>query len=615
MKIFRDLDSERKQLKTLLSRSFFIFTIIFLIYLIFSYQIVKLMVLDNINYVSQSDENRIITVPIYPARGLIYDSQENIITENIVSHDLVFSGSNLDELETDLIEIEELIGNGASLWSLEWFADKEKSINFREAILYKGLDQTQIAKFQLEKSRWSSVKIKPSLKRSVLDKNLYSHVIGYLGPVSREEVISSDDFKYPLNYFSGKKGLEKEYESILRGRLGSKSVEIDAYGNEIKEISRKPPQRPENLYLSINKKLQLIARRELDGRKGAVIGIEPSTGLVKVLVSSPDFNPNLFNGTSTSEEITKILKDKDSPLFNRVISGNYPPASTLKPFIGLLALESGIIDWDYVIDDKGVFQIEGEGRRYRGWKEGGHGEVDLKKAIAVSSDVFFYQLATNLTIDKLSNFLEKFGFGLVSGIDLDNESRANLPTRNWKLGTLGEAWYVGDTVNLGIGQGFITITPMQLALATSIIANKGYAYKPRLVERINELHTTKEILYEVEIQDKSNWNKLEDAMEAVTNSWYGTAYNLSLTGEIKIVGKTGTAQIKSLTEEDLSVREEYEGIRESVSDRDHALFVGYGPIKNPKLVMVVIVENGESGSTVAAPIAQKIIDEYLKEDL
>jgi len=615
MENFRDLDSDRKQLKTLLSRSFFIFTIIFLIYLIFSYQIVKLMVLDNINYVSQSDENRTITVPIYPARGLIYDSQENIITENVVSHDLVFSGSNLDELETDLIEIEELIGNSASLWSLEWFTDKEQSINFKEAILYKGLDQTQIAKFQLEKSRWSSVKIKPSLKRLVLDENLYSHVIGYLGPVSREEVISSYDFKYPLNYFSGKKGLEKEYESILRGGLGYKSVEIDAYGNEIKEISRKPPQRPENLYLSINKRLQLIARKELDGRKGAVIGIEPSTGLVKVLVSSPDFNPNLFNGTSTSGEITKILKDKDSPLFNRVISGNYPPASTLKPFIGLLALESGIIDWDYVIDDKGVFQIEGEGRRYRGWKEGGHGEVDLKKAIAVSSDVFFYQLATNLTIDKLSNFLEKFGFGLVSGIDLDNESRANLPTRNWKLGTLGEAWFVGDTVNLGIGQGFITITPMQLALATSIIANKGYAYKPRLVERINELHTTKEILYEVEIQDKSNWNKLEDAMEAVTNSWYGTAYNLSLTGKIKIVGKTGTAQIKSLTEEDLSVREEYEGIRESVSDRDHALFVGYGPIKNPKLVMVVIVENGESGSTVAAPIAQKIIDEYLKEDL
>ena len=356
-----------------------------------------------------------------------------------------------------------------------------------------------------------------------------------------------------------------------------------------------------------------IAKNELNGRKGAIIGLDPSTGLVKVLVSSPDFNPNLFNGTSSSGELSSLLTDKESPLFNRVISGNYPPASTLKPFIGLLALENKIIDWDYSIDDKGFFQIEGEGRKYRGWKEGGHGEVNLKKAIAVSSDVFFYQLATSLTIDRLSNFLEQFGFGLISGIDLDNESSANLPTRNWKLGAVGESWFVGDTVNLGIGQGYITITPMQLALATSVIVNKGIAYKPRIVERINQNETDKEILYEVKIQDKSHWDGLQDAMEAVTNSWYGTAYNLSLSGENKIAGKTGTAQIKSLTEEGLSVREEYEEIRESISDRDHALFVGYGPIQEPKLVMVVIVENGESGSSVAAPIAQKIIDTYLRE--
>lgn len=611
---FRDLDSDRKQKRTLVSRSFFIFSIIFILYLVFSYQIVKLMIFDNINYVSQSDKNRIVTLPIYPSRGLIFNSEGNIIAENIVSHDLVFSGSHLDRLESDLIEISELIGKNSSLWSLDWFKNKKESINFREAILYKDLDQTQIAKFQLEKSRWPSVTIKPSLKRLVLDDNLFSHVVGYLGPVSREELISSDDFKYPLNYFSGKKGLEKEYESILRGKLGYRSVEIDAYGNELKEISRKPPERPGNLYLSINKKLQLIAKEELNGKKGAVIAMEPSTGLVKVLVSSPDFNPNSFNGTSSNDEITKLLQDQESPLFNRVISGNYPPASTLKPFIGLLGVDNRVIDWGYVIDDKGVFQIQGEGRRYRGWKEGGHGEVNLKKAIAVSSDVFFYQLATNLTIDKISDFLKKFGFGLVSGIDLDNESKANLPTRNWKLGTLGESWYVGDTVNIGIGQGYITITPIQLAVATSIIANKGTAYKPRLVERINELSTEKEILYKVEIQDESNWKKLEEAMEAVTNSWYGTAYNISLSGKTKIVGKTGTAQIKSLTEEDLSVREEYQGIRESISNRDHALFVGYGPIKNPRLVVVVIVENGESGSTVAAPIAQKIIDEYLKEN-
>tara|TARA_B100000686_G_scaffold72125_1_gene77835 strand:- start:1178 stop:2899 length:1722 start_codon:yes stop_codon:yes gene_type:complete len=571
------------------------------------------MVLDNVNYVSQSDQNRIITVPIYPARGLIYNSEGNIIVENIVSQDLVFYGSSLLELEENLNEIKGILGEESLLWDAGEQSSKDLSINLRQAILYKDLNTSQIAKFQLEKYKWPLVQIKPSLKRLVIGDNLYSHVVGYLGPVSREEIFSSNNFKYPLNYFSGKKGLEKNYESILRGSLGYRSIEIDAYGNEIKEISRKSPQRPGNLYLSINKELQLIAKNELNGRKGAIIGLDPSTGLVKVLVSSPDFNPNLFNGTSSSGELSSLLTDKESPLFNRVISGNYPPASTLKPFIGLLALENKIIDWDYSIDDKGFFQIEGEGRKYRGWKEGGHGEVNLKKAIAVSSDVFFYQLATSLTIDRLSNFLEQFGFGLISGIDLDNESSANLPTRNWKLGAVGESWFVGDTVNLGIGQGYITITPMQLALATSVIVNKGIAYKPRIVERINQNETDKEILYEVKIQDKSHWDGLQDAMEAVTNSWYGTAYNLSLSGENKIAGKTGTAQIKSLTEEGLSVREEYEEIRESISNRDHALFVGYGPIQEPKLVMVVIVENGESGSSVAAPIAQKIIDTYLRE--
>ena len=613
MQRFRDLDIGRKQLQTLQSRSFFIFIVITLIFLVFSYQILRLMVLDNVNYVSQSDQNRIITVPIYPARGLIYNSEGNIIVENIVSQDLVFYGSSLLELEENLNEIKGILGEESLLWDAGEQSSKDLSINLRQAILYKDLNTSQIAKFQLEKYKWPLVQIKPSLKRLVIGDNLYSHVVGYLGPVSREEIFSSNNFKYPLNYFSGKKGLEKNYESILRGSLGYRSIEIDAYGNEIKEISRKSPQRPGNLYLSINKELQLIAKNELNGRKGAIIGLDPSTGLVKVLVSSPDFNPNLFNGTSSSGELSSLLTDKESPLFNRVISGNYPPASTLKPFIGLLALENKIIDWDYSIDDKGFFQIAGEGRKYRGWKEGGHGEVNLKKAIAVSSDVFFYQLATSLTIDRLSNFLEQFGFGLISGIDLDNESSANLPTRNWKLGAVGESWFVGDTVNLGIGQGYITITPMQLALATSVIVNKGIAYKPRIVERINQIETNKEILYEVKIQDESDWDGLQDAMEAVTNSWYGTAYNLSLSGENKIAGKTGTAQIKSLTEEGLSVREEYEEIRESISDRDHALFVGYGPIQEPKLVMVVIVENGESGSSVAAPIAQKIIDTYLRE--
>ena len=253
MQRFRDLDIGRKQLQTLQSRSFFIFIVITLIFLVFSYQILRLMVLDNVNYVSQSDQNRIITVPIYPARGLIYNSEGNIIVENIVSQDLVFYGSSLLELEENLNEIKGILGEESLLWDAGEQSSKDLSINLRQAILYKDLNTSQIAKFQLEKYKWPSVQIKPSLKRLVIDDNLYSHVVGYLGPVSREEIFSSNNFKYPLNYFSGKKGLEKNYESILRGSLGYRSIEIDAYGNEIKEISRISPQRPGNLYLSINK--------------------------------------------------------------------------------------------------------------------------------------------------------------------------------------------------------------------------------------------------------------------------------------------------------------------------------------------------------------------------
>ena len=612
MQKFRDLDSGRKELSTLKARSFFIFIAIGLIFSIFFYQLIELMVLNNSNYITQSDKNRIDTVPIYPARGLIYDSEGNLIVENVVSQDLVLTSPQIQNPGKVIKEIKNSLNLNFIENSLLENINEIKGKKAGQLVLARDLNEMQIAKFQVEKSKWPEVNIKPSLKRFVLDDNLYSHLVGYLGPVTKEEIQDRDEFKYPMDYLTGKSGIEKSYEHFLRGSVGYKSIETDVYGNEIREISKKPPKRPEDLYLSINNELQSLAREELNERKGAVIGLESSTGLIRVLVSSPDFNPNLFNRTSKGS-IATILTDANSPLFNRAISGNYPPASTLKPFIGLLALESEVIDQNYIVNDKGEFQIEGKGRKYRGWKEGGHGEVNLKKAIAVSSDVFFYELATSLTIDKISHFLSSFGFGSPTKIDLEEESDANLPNRNWKLGAIGESWFVGDTVNLGIGQGYITITPLQLAVATSLIINKGIAYQPRVVERVGNLNTTKEIINNIEIQDIANWDLILDSMKAVTNSWYGTAYNLSQFGKTKIAGKTGTAQIKSLTEETLSVREEYEGIRESISNRDHALFVGYGPIEDPKIVIVVIVENGESGSSVAAPIAQRLIDKYMEK--
>jgi penicillin-binding protein 2 len=372
------------------------------------------------------------------------------------------------------------------------------------------------------------------------------------------------------------------------------------------------PKKAHDLYLSLDKDLQKLARYELAGRRGAVVAIDPNNGLIKTLVSSPDFNPNIFN-RSESGQVNDILKSIDSPIFNRAISGNYPPASTLKPFIGLLGIKEGIIDWASTIQDDGFFQINGQGRKYRGWKEEGHGRVNLQKSIVESSDVFYYNLASQLPIESISSFLKLFGFGSKTGIDLYAETEGILPSRKWKLGAIGESWFVGDTINLGIGQGYISCSPIQLAVAMSILATRGKAYKPRVIERIDEIFTEPELIYKVELSSEKNWQKLEDSMSLVVSSWNGTAHNLTEFGKVKIAGKTGTAQIKSLTDEVLTVKEEYEDIREEETSRDHALFIGYGPIPEPKLAVVVIVENGESGSIIAAPIAQKLIDLYLEE--
>ena len=341
------------------------------------------------------------------------------------------------------------------------------------------------------------------------------------------------------------------------------------------------------------------------------MAIDPNNGLVKVLVSSPDFNPNIFNETAKGD-LRSLSSDTNAPFFNRAISGSYPPASTLKPFLGLLGLESEIISWNTEIKDEGFFQIQDEGRKYRGWKEEGHGIVDLNKAIIESSDVYFYELASKTNVDQIHSFLKPFGFGQKTGIQLTGEEEGVLPSRNWKLGRTGDSWFVGDTINLGIGQGYMTTTPLQLAVAVSVLATRGKAYKPKIVEKIDTTFIEPELLYQIEIKEERNWKKLEESMISVIRSWNGTAHNIYNPEDFLIAGKTGTAQIKSLTEENLTVQEEYENVRKDIKKRDHAIFVGYGPVPNPNLTVVVVVENGESGSAVAAPIAKLIMDRYQK---
>ena len=606
-----NLDKENSSFKQLKTRSKFLFILITLLGGMTFFQIVKLTVIDANLYSTKSDENRIIRVPIYSSRGLIRLYDGEIVVENVVSQALTIIPEKTVNFELTLKELKEaLYLKEDELHSFNKRLEKISSV-YETLVIVENLTQEQIAKYTVEKYRWPSTSIKAQLLRFNVLGPLFSHVIGHLGPITVEEQEDSGNFRYPLSYWIGKTGVEEFYEEFLRGGVGHKTIEVDVHGREFRELERTIPEKAKNLYLSLDKNLQYLAREELAGRKGAIVAMDPNNGLIKALISSPDFNPNIFNKTETGNVIN-ILNDEQSPLFNRAISGIYPPASTIKPFIGLLGLKEGVIRWDSTIEDPGFFQIEGKGRKYRGWKEEGHGTVDLKKSIIESSDVFFYQLAIQLKVERIFRFLRQFGFGLKTRIDLFAETEGILPDRKWKLGTIGEPWFIGDTINMGIGQGYINCTPLQLAVAVSMIATKGIAYKPRVVEKIDGELTQKEIIYEIKSIKDTDWKKLQNSLDAVISAWNGTAHNLTQLGKNKIAGKTGTAQIKSLTNEDLTVKEEYKDVRLEESNRDHALFVGYGPLIEPKLTVVVIVENGESGSAIAAPIAQRLIDYYLE---
>ena len=578
---------------------------LFILIILGIFKILQLTIIDGDDYDAESDKNRIIDVPIYPARGLIRLQDGTIVAENIVSQGIFIKKQLVESSQDEIKDLYEKVLD-KSRKSLEI---KETEKDQTKIWLAIGLSEKELAKYQVHKSSIPNIELDVNLRRYLPHKHLFSHVVGHLGKINSQERLAQTRREYPADSYIGKVGLEKVYEKQLKGSIGSSVLEVDVYGNKIREINRIIPIRPSDLTLTLDFELQKIAKDELAGRKGAVVALDPKTGFVKALVSSPDYNPNILNG---SENGSLFLDSyiEEAPFFNRAISGSYPPASTIKPFIGLLGLEEEIINSSTIIEDIGFFQLKEDGRKYRGWKEDGHGKVNLNKAIVESSDVYFYELASKLTIDRISSFLSKFGFGSTSGIDLFNEKQSVLPTRNWKLGNIGEAWFVGDTINLGIGQGYITSTPLQLAVSLSAIANKGKIFKPKLI--INDRTGTQEpeLLMEVQIENDSHWNIIEKSMVSVIQSWNGTAHNLYDKNGITIAGKTGTAQIKSLTDQELSVREEYEGVRKNIQNRDHALFASYGPVPDPNLVVVVIVENGESGSAVAAPIAKKLIENY-----
>ncbi len=579
----------------------------FLILLFFAFlQILNLSYFNSDIYKTQSDSNRLYQSKIAPQRGFIFDTKNTLLVENNIQQDLEINPSFIENPRVFLKQISDLLDLNFEKIESDFYVRATGKSSQEPYILIKNLNEQQIAKLSVNLKKIKGAEIVSSFSRNVIHKDIMAPVIGYVGNISREDIFNNPELTKFKSLKIGKTGVEKDFDFILRGNMGYRIQERDSYGKLIRNISIEPPLKGKDLKLSIDLDLQKKLFSDFKGRKGALVAIEPRTGLIRALISSPTYDPNLLNSINDYEEVKSLFADKDSPLFNRALSGQYPPASTLKPFVGMAALEAETISWEKRIVDSGEYYVEGDDRPYKGWKEGGHGNVDMKKAIVESSDVYFYALAYDLTINNLSPFLEKFGYGKQSGLT-ENEAKGILPSKKWKLGYIGEAWFKGDTINMGIGQGYITATPIQIALAYATLANRGEIVKPRIIEKIGGVSTEKVSNLNISLSDNQNWKRIEEALLGVVEASNGTANNI-YDRNIRIAGKTGTAQVKSIGET------EYKFLREDESLRDHALFVGYGPVEDPKLVVVAIIENGESGSTVAAPLVRKAINLYSKNE-
>jgi penicillin-binding protein 2 len=577
-----------------------------LLFLISLFQVFNLTIIQGDKYQTIAESNRIYQKTINPVRGFIYDRRGELLVENVVQRDLYVTPAYIENPNKTLLTLSDLLDLSFEGLESIYLSRALKIKNFDSFPLVKSLNEEQIAKVKVNIELISGVEVISSLKRYVLHDQTLAHIIGYVGDISLVDIQNDNSLSEIKNSQIGKTGIEKEFDSTLRGKPGYQTQERDAKGKLVRVLDTEGANDGENIYLSIDKSLQTHLFKLFKGRKGALVALEPKTGLVRALISSPSYDPNILNSIVDSTLVEKLFENQNSPIFNRAISGQYPPASTLKPFVGLAAIENRVISWEKKIRDNGKYFVEGDPRPYRGWKKNGHGNVDLRKAIIESSDVYFYNIAYDLTLSGIKPMLENFGFGKKTGLT-PFESSGLLPDKKWKLGYKGDFWFKGDTINLGIGQGYILSTPLQLAVAYSGLANKGIIYKPLFIQPSDEKAYKPEKIAHINLSDEGGWEKMEKALIDVIAARNGTAHKVFDKNSKVIAGKTGTAQIKSILP-----GKEYDAIRENPLLRDHALFVGYGPVNDPKLVVAVIIENGESGSEVAAPIVQSAINFYSK---
>jgi penicillin-binding protein 2 len=562
-------------------------------------------------YRTQSDRNRVQLQPLPPKRGLIYDRNGILLADNRPSHLLSIVRERVPDLEQTLAALKDIIP--ISERDLENFDKKLKRRRPYEAVpLRFRLTEVERARLAVNRYRLPGVVVDAQLLRHYPHGELFSHALGYVGRINEREADELDEVDYRGTFHVGKIGVEKYYEDTLHGTVGYQNVETNAHGRVLRVLESYKPVPGKDMVLHLDAKIQRAAFDALDGRRGAVVAIDPLTGGILALVSTPGFDTNLFvNGISTVDY--SALRDSlDVPLFNRAVQGQYPPGSTIKPVMGMAGLESGLVTPETEVPDPGWYKLPGDSRKYRDWilriRGTGHAPmVGLKMAIAESCDVYFYDLARKLTIDRMHDYLEPYGLGSRTGVDTTAERPGVLPSTRWKRDALGVAWYPGETISAGIGQGYMLATPLQLAVATSVLASRGERRSPRFLKELDGVPVAAPRLEPV-AAESGNWDAVYEGMKEVVHGKRGTAKALAEGIEYTMAGKTGTAQVIGIAQGEVYNEEEV-----SERNRHHGLFIAFAPMEAPTIAVAIIVENG-GGSSAASPIARKVIDAWLLGD-
>ena len=573
----------------------------------------QLQVVEHDVYTTLSDKNRVQVQSVPPPRGLVYDRNGELMAENRPVFSLTIVPERAAPIDETLARLGGIIEIADE--DLERFRKRlnEPRRPFQEIPLFYDLGEADIATMAVHRHEFPGVEVTAELVRYYPHSDLTAHALGFVGRINREELNRIDPVNYAGTNYIGKSGIERFYEEVLHGRVGYQHVETNARGRILRVLERENPVPGADLELHLDLRLQRKAHELLEGRRGAIVAIEPATGGILALASVPGFDTNKFVTGISVADYRALSESIDKPLFNRALRGQYPPGSTIKPMMAVAALDSGVTTRDRKIWDPGYYQLREGGRRYRDWKRSGHGWVDLKDSVAQSCDVYFYDVAVEMGVDTMHKYLSAFGFGEDATLDVSGALSGLLPSDDWKRAMRDERWYPGDSVNMGIGQGFFLATPLQLATATALVANRGEWVEPRLLKDIRGERSAEEFLPEethnpLVLKDPENWEYVVDTMEEVMHGAKGTARRTGRGANYRMAGKTGTAQVFSLGQD-----EEYdaEEVRERL--RDHALFVGFAPADDPKIAVAIIVENGGGGSSVAAPVARGLFDAWLEE--